>query len=142
MRTLLVGVCVVLIAGSVQAASWAARIKYWYSVNVDPNVPDISVIADLEDKSNGEGVKIKWKVSGPNRTKSWLEDHDAEADAWLVEYEGTAKADIDNWNAQQRAFAEVMLDEINILRNKHEDLDPRTLGQLKAAIKAKIKAKL
>lgn len=138
MRKVIVAVFCMVLAGNVQAASWAARIKYWYSVNVDPNVPDISVIADLEDKSNGEGVKIKWKVSGPNRTKSWLEDHDAEADAWLVEYEGTAKADIDNWNAQQRAFAEVMLDEINILRNKHGDLDPRTLGQLKAAIKAKL----
>ena len=49
----------------------------------------------------------------------------------------TAVSEIDDIEAVLRAFANVVLDEINTLRDEHA-LAPRTLGQLRSAIRSRL----
>lgn len=94
--------------------------------------PDLSAVGDV--------ALIYWKESGgifSEMTESEKAIKDAKlAAAAIVAGQLEAKNEIDNKRVL-RAFAEVVVDEINILRAQHSLAD-RTLSQLVTAIKNKI----
>ena len=96
--------------------------------------PDLSAVADVDP--------IYWKETSGVFSEMTLTEKGVK-DAEIV----AANADRDRRTAKHRiddervlrAFAEVVLDEINILRGQH-GLTARTLSQLVTAIKGKIDA--
>lgn len=100
---------------------------YWHD-------PDLSDVGDVE--------LIYWKESGGVFSEMTAAEQAAkDADLAVAEIDAgrlAAKNEIDSKRVL-RAFAEVVVDEINILRGQHALAD-RTLSQLVTAIKNKIDA--
>ncbi len=96
--------------------------------------PDLSAVADVDP--------IYWKETSGVFSEMTLTEKgvkDAEIVAANADHDRrTAKHRIDDERVL-RAFAEVVMDEINILRGQHA-LAARTLSQLVTAIKGKIDA--
>lgn len=94
--------------------------------------PDLTAVSGFDS--------IYWDISGDNVIlvdASTRDARDAEiAAAALQSEKDSEKARIDNERVLV-AFAEVVMDEINLLRAEHA-LPDRTLAQLKTAIKNKI----
>lgn len=98
----------------------------------------------------GDDVEIQWRDGRPQPTAQEIAD--AQSDplylAWLVEHGGDAEATalrqarerIDAAEVDVRllvAVTQVLLAEINTLREQHS-LAPRTISQVKAAVKARL----
>ena len=94
--------------------------------------PDLSAVVGVDP--------IYWKVEADQFVEMTQQEKDARdaeiVAADLVRDREIAKREIDN-KIILRAFAEVIMDEINILRGQH-GLAERNLSQLVTAIKAKI----
>lgn len=112
------------------------------------NTPDYSGNANAlinPDLSALVGVIVKhWKRSGSSVVEMSQAEKDAiaqaESDALEESIREGAKAKLDGFLVDSlvlRAFADITKDEINILRAQH-GLAPRTLTQLKTAIKNRI----
>jgi hypothetical protein len=80
-----------------------------------------------------------WKWTGSGIAEMDQTDKDAvdAAEAAAADAAKTEEANITDWSGATKAFALVVLDEINLLRS-NAGLAERTLAQLKAAIKAKL----
>lgn len=132
---------------SVQESDYAAHPSV--VINKDPSGDNPQVAALLA----ANVPMSEWKVSGSNVVQLTQADKDAIAAAEAsaaataaANYITASKADakvivdkVDRYGRMLRAFAEVMVDEISILRAQHS-LAPRTLVQLRNAINAKIDA--
>ena len=110
--------------------------RYLRSVN-DPDYPPADWIHN-PDLSAVTGFDTKyWTVSGDDVLLLDQSARDA-IDAAEVEARKDSTADqTDAVGSFDRAFAEVVLDEINLLRAEHS-LAPRTLSQLKTAVRGKL----
>lgn len=96
--------------------------------------PDLSAVADVDPiywKETG-GVFSEMTLTEKGVKDAQIAAADADRDRRI------AKRRIDN-ERMLRAFAEVVMDEINILRGQH-GLADRTMSQLVTAIKGKIDA--
>jgi hypothetical protein len=115
----------------------------------------VTITIDILDKSKGDiwtcwleitdGVDVWYlPATAPDDLEAGdLQAHfDAQADdLWLLAREKGYSPNVLLWLQERRlirAFAEVVKDEVNILRALH-NLSPRTLTQFKNAIKAKLK---
>lgn len=78
-----------------------------------------------------------WKIDGNAVTLMTVEERNALDVADLNAARDGAVAALDGAEDLMRAFALVMLDEINLLRAQHQ-LAPRTPQQLKNAVRAKL----
>ena len=113
------------------ALDWSKCLQYKFQT-ANPNTSWM-----LQD--DGQGVYIKkWNPPDAQPTKAELEAVEVQAIAWFSDKIKTDESDIEKWDRPELvAFAKVMLDEVNILRTQL-GLQPRTLAQLKSAIKAKL----
>lgn len=114
------------------ALDWQACLTYKF-----PNAPAGAWV--LQDDSDGKGPYIKeWKLAAPKPTKEDLEAVEAIAVPWYQNRIKEKKADFDNWsNEELRALVKVLLDELNILRQK-TGLPAKTADDLKQALKTKM----
>jgi len=105
------------------------------------NEPDYSLVNWIHDPdlSSVIGFASKhWVITGDIVTLMALAERDAVDVAELIGLrDSTVDSEIDNLEGIVRAFAQVMRDEINILRAYH-GLNDRTLAQLKTAIRNKV----
>jgi hypothetical protein len=128
--TLVIGLTI----GSVlsgNALEWQKCLQYKFQ-SADPRTA-----WSLQD--DGQGVYIKrWTLPDIQPTKAELEAVEADAIVWYADKTKDKEASFEDWDKPELvAFAKVMLDEINILRTQ-AGLTPRTMAQLKAAIKSKL----
>lgn len=92
----------------------------------------------VDRDKNGKAFIYDWKLGGTIPTEAELAAVKTQAVEWWTEKQKAQKADFDNWKVEElKALAKVLLDEINVIRQK-QGLEPRTADQLKAAIKAKL----
>ena len=114
------------------ALDWHACLTYKF-----PDAPAGSWV--LQDDSDGKGPFIKeWKLAAPKPTKTELKAVEAVAVPWYQNRIKAQKADFNNWsNEELKALVKVLLDELNILRQK-AGLQERTADDLKQALKAKM----
>jgi hypothetical protein len=109
---------------------WNVCLQYKF-----PEAPKDSWV--LQDDGNGVYIK-EWKLVAPKPTKEELQAVETQAVAWWREKQKTDKANYEDWSAVElRALVKVLLDEINVLRQK-QGLPARTPEQLKSAIKEKL----
>ena len=113
------------------ALDWNKCLQYKFQ-SAEPNTSWV-----LQD--DGQGVYIKrWGLTNAQPTKAELQAVEAQAIAWYTDKVKNKEADFENWDRPELvAFVKVMMDEINLLRAQH-GLAPRTMAQLKAAIKGKL----
>jgi len=92
--------------------------------------PDLSAVVGWAQKY--------WIITGDVITLMSQAARDAvDATALDTERDNTA-AELDQLEGVLRAFAQVVLDEFNVLRNLHAGLAPRTVAQLKTALRGKL----
>lgn len=134
MKRYAISMIIGLVIGSVisgNALDWSKCLQYKFQ-SADPKTAWM-----LQDDGNGVYIR-KWNLPDAQPTKAELEAVEAQAIVWYNDKTKTSQADFENWDRQELvAFAKVMLDEINVLRQTL-GLQPRTLAQLKSAIKAKL----
>ena len=123
-----------LVIGSVisgNALEWSKCLQYKFQ-SAEPNTAWM-----LQD--DGQGVYIKrWNLPDTKPTETELQAVEPQAITWYADKVKNKESDFETWDKPELvAFAKVLLDEINILR-VNDGLAPRTMAQLKAAIKAKL----
>lgn len=91
------------------------------------------------DYSQVEGwPKYYWIINGDLVELADQSTRDAIDAQRLADKRDQISDQIDRAETILRAFAEVVLDEINLLRAEHPGFQPRTLSQLKTAIRNKL----
>ena len=116
--------------------NWKAIVQYWYFENVSEDVPPLGEIVELSQDT--EGFHISWQIAEPPGgypTKAELEALESDALVWWEARQKEETADTSKWTDRERRFAEVLLKEINILRDA-AGLPARTMAQLEAAMRA------
>lgn len=114
------------------------RISFEFFPLVNPDYFPSSTYVLNPDMSPVSGVPKKyWKLTGDVLSVMSQAEKDAVDAAQLSTQRDNMAAVIENPNSVWRAFAEVVLDEINILRAQHA-LAPRTLAQLRTAMRNKL----
>jgi len=128
----------VFCAVSAGATEWAANIVYWCQHNGHTEVTNIyDAVTGMELVDGAQEILWRAEITDPP-SKAALQAQDQDAVlAWWADFCKTRDADVSEWHDIQRAFAEVLLSEINILREA-AGLEPRTMAQFKTAIKAKL----
>ena len=91
--------------------------------------PDLSAVSGFASKY--------WLISGDTVTLMSQAERDAVDAAETVSRRDALADELDRTQTILRAFAEVVLDEFNNLRAQH-GLQPRTLAQLKTAVRNKL----
>ena len=124
--------------------NWVHRTSKQLLQSVSPNsLPE----AEANYVNGGGDLNFISAVAG-QPTKYWvvvgdvISLADAGARAVIDATEAATRADntadeLDRAQTIMRAFAEVVLDEVNLLRGQHA-LAPRTLAQLKTAVRSKL----
>lgn len=134
MKRYAISMMVGLVIGSVisgNALEWSKCLQYKFQ-SADPKSAWM-----LQDDGNGVYIR-KWNLPDAQPTKAELEAVEAQAIAWYDDKTKTTEANFEQWDKPELiAFAKVMLDEINVLRTQ-AGLAPRTMAQLKTAIKNKL----
>lgn len=129
-------IIIALIAMSVSAGP-AEKVRYWYSQNVSETVPPLDDIVQLQDNSDGQGVRYTWLIDNPPSKATIQAIDNATAVAWSLDQRKDKTADYDNWTAREKALIKVLMSEINTLRVK-AGLQARTKVQIIEALKTEL----
>ena len=91
--------------------------------------PDLTAVVGFENKY--------WNIAGSVVSLMSQAERDAVDAAELSDRRGVMVEQMDEVEEYARAFALVVLDEINLLRTQHS-IAPRTIAQLKTAVRNKL----
>lgn len=121
-------------------ANYLHRTTKQYLPSIPPNelAEPIANYISMPDLSAVSGQPIKyWTISGDIISLMSQAERNAVDTTLDVAILDTIANELDQTRTIMRAFAEVVLDEVNLLRGQHS-LVPRTLAQLKTAVRAKL----
>ena len=72
-----------IIAVNSFGAGMAQRVKYCYAQTVSADVPSLNTLVELTDKSDGVGVRFKWKTEFAPTKETLVALDGTAVDAWI-----------------------------------------------------------
>ncbi len=110
-----------------------------YLRSADPNdlAEPLSNYIEQPDLTAVSGSSLYWVITGDTVTMMTQAERDAMDAQTLDDSRDSSVNQLDGLESLMRAFALVVLDEVNTLRAQHL-LAPRTVGNLKSAIRNKL----
>jgi hypothetical protein len=109
------------------------KIRKWYHDNVSTDVPPFNEIAELTDKSDGEGVKIKFLIENHPDKEAIDAIDNATAIAYCKGVDDLKKVDFDKWSPQERVLLKFLIKHLN--KHRTDDGKPAfTRDQIDTAL--------
>ncbi len=138
MKTTILVFAFIMVARVSTAWDIGSSVVFWYYTNVSDTISiDASDHPWAISHDGSDFVITRWDDPSTQPTIAHLKSIEATAVAWMTDKRKDRDVNLAKWSKSQRALIKVLVDEINILR-VDAGLQPRTMKQFRAAMKAKL----